>query len=445
MFKERYFKKRKELLNDNINPNNVKIIKDFLKFQEYKLKRNQGLSEVDERSYKTLYYYLTRLKNLNNWFDNKDWSKLTKKDITLVIDNLEDGIIKTKKNTRFADRSLYYQMMRGKLFKLVKKDSIARDILDEFSIKGRKDENQVRFITEDDFRNIVECVPKPIQKCLLWLAWDIGENINSLLELEKKDFKRQTNPDTNESEYLVILSKEKLKRSRTPRSELTNYPETTKYLDLILNNLKPTAKTISNKYIKNKKLSDSHSDDKLFKFKLGAARKFLKSAINKLDISCVEGQSITWKDFRSSMACHLLKNGWTTDEVNARLGHKPSSRMIDKYINYLALDRKIPKKKVYEGNLKRVELELEKSKEINKLQGLRIENLRKSEESFKEELVGLSTMFKAHLKFDKMGRWYDNAEQIVYNKKGYWKKGKKLYDSDRNEIKDKVLINKIRN
>jgi hypothetical protein len=80
------------------------------------------------------------------------------------------------------------------------------------------------------------------------------------------------------------------------------------------------------------------------------------------------------------MACDLLRKGWSSDEVNCRLGHKPSSRIIDRYINYLALDRSKPKKKVYESNLRKIEEDFEKQKEVNKLQGLRIETLKKEQE-----------------------------------------------------------------
>jgi len=48
------------------------------------------------------------------------------------------------------------------------------------------------------------------------------------------------------------------------------------------------------------------------------------------------------------MACDLLSKGWTTNEVNRRLGHKPSSREIDKYVNWLALDNRQPKRKFHE-------------------------------------------------------------------------------------------------
>lgn len=368
MFKERYLKQKESLLNDkSVNFNNKKIIEEFFKFLEYKLKRKNDLPEVDERSYKTLYFYVGRIRTLNIWFKNKDWKLLTEKEIKKLIDDLEDGKIKNKKGERFADRSLYYQMLQGKLFGLANKDDVARKILKDWSIKGRQDNNEVRFITEETFRKIVDNVIQPKQKVLLWLAFDIGENIGTLLELQKKDFITQQNEYSKEAEYLVVLQKEKLKRSRTPRSEITNYKESVLYLDEFL--------------------KDLEEEDKLFDFGITAAQQFFRRAVKKINAKCISrGQVVTLKDLRSSMACDLLMKGWTTDEVNARLGHKPSSRVIDKYINYLALDKNKPKVKVYQNNLAKLEAEIEEFKEKNKLQELRMQTFKTETEEYKNKL-----------------------------------------------------------
>jgi len=362
MYKEAYNKRKEKLLKDrSINSNNKEIIKKFFEWEEYKLKRKEGLSEVDERSYKTLYYYTGRIKNINIWFKGKAWEDLTKEEIKKLIDDLEDGKIVTKYGKRYSDRSLYYQMFQGKFFSFVGKNHIVRDMIEEFSITGRRDENHVRFIEEADFRKIVDCVKDPIQRGLCWVAYDYGENISSLIALESVDVKKGINTDSGDAEYMIIFSKEKLKRSRTPRSEINNYPETVKYLDLILENLKPTDKNVTNRFMKNKKLSSIHSENKLFKFGWKVAETFFRKAVERSGIRCMPGgERVTWKDLRSSMACDLLKKGWTCDEVNSRLGHKPSSRIIDRYVSYLALDRTRAKKKVYEGSLKKLEIDLEK-------------------------------------------------------------------------------------
>src|SRR3989344_2934268 len=168
--KERYIRRKGELFNNkSFNSNNKELIKKFLIFEEYKLKRKEGLTEVDERSYKTLSHYITRIKNLNQWLNNKTWADLTEEDIKKLIDDMEDGVIKNKKGKRHEDRSLYYQMFCGKFFGLIKKNHIARQIIEDFSIKGRDFNKQVRFIEEEQFRKIVDCTITPEQKCILWL------------------------------------------------------------------------------------------------------------------------------------------------------------------------------------------------------------------------------------------------------------------------------------
>jgi len=399
MFKDRYLINKEKLLNnEEFNSNNRETIKKFLEFEEYKLKRKEGLVEVDERSYKTLTHYITRIKKINEWFKNKDWSKLTEKDIKKLIDDLEDGIIKNKYGKRYEDRSVYYQMLQGKFFSLVKKSHIAKQIIEDFSIRGRDFSKQVRFIEEESFRKIVDCALTQEHRCLLWLAFDIGENIGTLLELTKDDVKRQVDSNTNEPEYLIILSKDKLKRSRTPRSELTNYKETVQYLDIVLKNLKPSTKRTSNKFVRGRRLSDIHSDDKLFKFGMKAADTFLKRAVEQAGVRVLPGgEQVTWKDLRSSMCCSLLKRGWSLEECNARLGHRPSSRVIDRYVNFLSLDRRKPKTKVYQSNLKKMEIELEKQKDLNKLQQIRFENLKNEQDKMKIEFKQLMSSSKVEL------------------------------------------------
>ena len=389
MFKDRYIIKKEQLLIDEaINIKNREVIKKFLEFQEYKLKRKQGFVEVDERSYKTLTHYTTRIKTLNKWFNNKDWTTLTEEDIKKLIDDLEDGVIKNKYGKRYEDRSLYYQMLQGKFFSLVDKNHIARKILEDFSIRGREFYKQVRFIEEESFRKILSCINNPIYLCLCWLAWDIGENIGTLLELEARDFQKEINPDTNEPEYLVILPKEKLKRSRTARSEITNHKETMEYLDIVLSNLKPASKKTSHIYNK----------DRLFKFGMKAAEKFFRRAIEMSGVRCMPGgEQVTWKTMRSSMCCDLLRKGWSTDECNSRLGHLPGSHTINFYANYLSLDRRKPKAKVHQSNLRKLEVELENQRESNKLQGLRVENLKKEQEQMKEDFKNQMTNFMLEL------------------------------------------------
>ena len=88
------------------------------------------------------------------------------------------------------------------------------------------------------------------------------------------------------------------------------------------------------------------------------------------------------------MACHLLKSGWTLDEVNARLGHKPSSREIDKYVNFLAINRHDTKKKLYDNDLRKMQDDLEERKKRETLYDTRIktqqEELKEMDQKLKD-------------------------------------------------------------
>jgi len=329
------------------------LFKEFFEYEEYKLKRMNGLDKLDEATYNTLGGYVQKLGNVNKWFKNKPWKELTKEDIKKVYDALEDGKIKNKMGQKIGDLKGYYgKIFKSKPFELAGKAEIVNEVMDFYK---RNDKQEVRFIEQETFKKIASVVIKPEHKFLIWLSFDIGENINTLIQLKKADFFRQINPNTKEAEYVVNLPKDKLKRTRQTRSEITNFKETVEFADIILQNLK---------------------DDELpFKFGYRQAKKFLDRAVKITNAKCIpKGQPVTWKDLRSSMACYLLKSSWSLDEVNARLGHKPSSREIDKYINFLAIKRHDTKKKLYDNDVRRLADEIEERKKMESLQTGRIKN-----------------------------------------------------------------------
>ena len=82
---------KEKLLNDSsICKENRKLFREFFDWEENKLKRINGLTALDESTYKTLCTYVTKFRNVNNWFANKPWVNLDKKDIKKVYDDLED-------------------------------------------------------------------------------------------------------------------------------------------------------------------------------------------------------------------------------------------------------------------------------------------------------------------------------------------------------------------
>ena len=363
--KKSYLRTKEQLLNNlEICKENRELFVRFFAVEEQKLKRKNGLASLDNSCYKTLISYTQRLKNVNNWFHNKPWKDITKLDIDRIYNDLEDGKIKNRRGYRFADRTSYYnKVFKSKPFQLAGKADLAREVI-EFSSNPRK---EVSFVNEETFLKMVSVLSKPTHLLLFWLAWDIGENINTLLQLSKKDFIRQINEDTKETEYLVNLPREKLKRSRQSRSEPTLYPETAKYADIVLSGLKES--------------------ELVFRFGYRQALKLMHNVAKKTGARCVPTNSrVSWKDLRSGMACHLLKSGWTIDEVNFRLGHKPSSKEIDAYVSYLAIDRRKPKKKLFDSNLQAIQNDLEEARKREKLYSERLRRQSEENELMKEEL-----------------------------------------------------------
>lgn len=321
----RYTNALKKMLEDpSTNTINRELLQQFFDHQEYKLKRMNGLQKLDEPCYITLYCYIIRFRNVLRWFDYKPLTEITEEDIKQVYDDLEDGKIRNQKGKPYASRADYYhKVFKGKLFRLAGKDGIARNVIEH----AKPHRKEVRFVREQGFRKLARHLRSPRNQLLVWLAWDYGENINAHLQLVPEDFRRQVDHETGEPEYRINYRPEILKRSRRPRSELSNYPETVDLLDEILPTIQP--------------------GQPIFTFGYRYAKKIIDGAAKRSRVVCEPtGNRVTWKDLRSGMACDLLNKGWTRDEVNARLGHAPSSDEIDKYINFLAIDQRKPKRKV---------------------------------------------------------------------------------------------------
>lgn len=372
-FKSTYERRKKELLsNEEICKENRDLFARFFEFEEHKLKRKNNLRELDNSAYKSLCYYICRFITINRWFNDKPWEFLTKEDISQVYNDLEDGKIKKKDGKPYTElrKGYYDKVIKSKPFEMAGKLEIAQEVI-QYSTSRPK---EVRFFTEETLRKLVDNTFKSRNRLLLWVGFDIGENVNSLIQLRKRDFTRQANPYTKEPEYMVNLRREILKRSRKARTEITNYRETVNLLDQELANLK--------------------DDDLVFDFGYYDAKDILNRAVARTGARCIpNGEHITWKDLRNSMACDLLKKGYTTDEVNARLGHKPSSDEIDVYVNFLAIDRHMPKKKVQQFEMEKLNDELNLIKEKEKLEAKRNEILQGQLRRQEEQLKEVSTQF----------------------------------------------------
>ncbi len=413
-FKERYEKGKTKLLKDRfVCKENRELFTKFFAWEEEKLKRINDLPEIDDSSYKTLHGYVNRFRNVNKWFENKPWKNLTLAEIKSVYRDLEDGKIKNRNGKRFEDRRSYYnKVFKSKPFKLAGKNEEVKQALEFFTDRRKK---EVRFVNEENFKKMISVLSRPQHFALFWLAWDIGENINSLLKLTKKNFKKQINRQTKEPEYLVYLPQNKLKRSRQSRSEPTLYQETVRYLDMVLQGL--------------------NDDNLIFPFGYRQALKIFDSAVKKSNAKCEPNSNKpSWKDLRSGMACYLFSQGWHSDDINLRLGHTISSRELDVYLNYMAQDRKRAKKILYNNNLEDVKNDLEEARQREKLHSNRLERQKEDIEQQRMKILKLENTMKDKVKFDDIAQNLFENEKVqeallqVMLKKGFGKQLMELAD-----------------
>lgn len=377
------------LNNPELITENKELYTRFFEEHEYRLKRINDLRTLDKGTYRTLYLYIQRFKNVEKWF-NKPLKDLTEADIKRVYDGLEEGTITRADGKPIECRSDYYdKVFKSKLFRMIDKDEIAKKVIEYRS----SEKKEVRFIEEKDFRKLLRYANSTQKQLLLWLAWDIGENINALLQLTKKDFYKEINPHTKEPEYRINLRREILKRSRKARSEITNYPETVELLDEVLGKIDDNAV--------------------LFDYDYANAKKIIDRITIKTDVKCIpNGEKPTWKDLRSGMACDLLKKGWSTDEVNARLGHRPSSDDIDKYVNFLAIDRHRPKKKVQQYEMEKLKQEIEDAKLREKSQQRETERIKQDfDAQLKAQREELLNLLKAPRVMEAVKRYKEKTKK----------------------------------
>ena len=354
-FKENYIRKKEKLLaSKKICEYNRKLFRKFFDWEERKLRRINNIREVDEKAYKTLYHYTSYFPNVNKWFKNKPWNKITKKEIEQVYNDLEDGKIKRKDGKPFMDRQSYYgKVFKSKPFALAGKDKLAIEII-QYTSKNNDDE--VSFLLIDDVKKNIDLVSNLTHKTFLQVCSDIGENPGSILKLIKRDCTRQINKDNNEPEYLINLRKEILKRSRTHRTEPTLFIETVNLLDLLL--------------------KDKKDDDLLFNFGDRQGEKIWSQCIKKTRSVCIPtGKKPSISILRKSIMCHLLNVvGWSESDIKGRLGHKPSSRVLDKYVSYFAINKYPAKKKVFDNDYRKLKDEMVQIKEVSKHHSIQLEN-----------------------------------------------------------------------
>jgi integrase len=301
-----------------IRPENKKLALAWMEFKEQELSDIYGTSaDARIRNAKTLYkQFTTYLSNVLYWFNHLDLKQLTENDLLTVYRNLEKKKLLSVQGKELSDitlKDIYMRVFKNGFFKFIHKDDIAHAI-----IKRKVASTQeVRFFELDTLKQITNAAELKSHRLAYWLLFDVGLEVSALVQLRKSNFELKKSKN-DEEYYIVHVPKEISKKGRRVRNNFVSFTETNQLLKNYL-----------------EKLRDS---DLLFNFEPHGIYRALMRLNEKYDFRVKPtGDQVSIKDFRSSCATHLLKQGWTTDEVKARLGHAPSSDEIDKYVNYLGL------------------------------------------------------------------------------------------------------------
>ncbi|MFH1607191.1 MAG: site-specific integrase [Nanoarchaeota archaeon] len=368
LYKEAY-KKLKS--NSNILPDNKKLILKWLDEKEENLKNQYGHDGYAKiRYYKTLMKEVTFMKQLDHLFKDKKLKDLTKEDIKYVYQGLEKGTIKSLKGNPLSEGSrqdYYKKVFKGGFFKFIGKSDFAKEI-----IKRRFEEHkEVRFFEFEDFQKMVKFSKSLDHSLFMWLALDAGVEMGAMLQILKSDFTKESDEVSNTKYWVLHVRKEISKKSRQKRDIYIYFNETSDLLSAYL----PT-------------LTD---DQRLFDWSPRNTYKFIKDYSNRANIKVKPGnEPISPKDFRSSCATYFLKQEWTTDQVKGRLGHSPSSKEIDRYVNYFGLNQAsfIRKKKQIDfGNYKEKYAEITEELKHIRLENRKLSNLEVTNSSLKQDML----------------------------------------------------------
>lgn len=343
---------------------NVKLAIEYLEHREDYLKKVNGTGDTARKRYfKTLGKEITYLQNVLYWFNKWNLKDLTKDNIEEVFNKIEEDKLRSIKGNSLKDntkKDYYSKVLKNGFFNFIKKDDLAKEVI----IRKFTTNEEVRFFEFETLIRLTKAQRYKDHELLLWLMFDTGVEINAILQLRKNDFSLEKT-ENNDDYYTLHVREEIGKKRRSVRNIFIYHNRTNELLNEILKGIGDT--------------------ENLFKFKWRNAYNIINETSKTLNLKLkTHNQYITPKDFRSSCATYFLKEGWTTDEIKARLGHKPSSSVIDRYVSYLSLDQQKLKKKKEEVDIKNYKEKYSQIAERNRQLEETIKSMNKDLENIKK-------------------------------------------------------------
>lgn len=296
---------------------NIPLAINYLRKREEYLQNVNGFEEyAQKRYYSTLDKELTYIQNVLMWFNKWNLKNLTKNNIKEVYEKLETGQLKGIRGNTLKEgtkKDYYSKVLKNGFFEFIGKNNLARQVI----LRKFSENADVRFFNYETLKKLAKAMRYKDHELLVWLLFDTGVEINALLELKKNDFSIEKS-EIGENYHILHMRQQISKKGRQTRNIDIWFERTNQLIFEHLETLQP--------------------NDNIFNFKWRNAYKFINETSKKLNLKLeTPNDYIKPKDFRSSCATFFISEGWTTDEVKARLGHKPSSTVIDRYANYKGL------------------------------------------------------------------------------------------------------------
>lgn len=312
---EKYKKALERLSNNKQLPQkNRELAVNWIKQKEESLQEEltkEQREETKHRRDKTLNKYCSLLTNICYWFP--DLKNINEQELKQFKEDFYNDKIKSIKGKILKEKRDYImKIIKSDFFKnYLEHKTIVEKV---FNGKTTKQTTPVEYITIEDFRKLIEKTRYDYQKAALYLLFFSGMRIGTLLNMKKKDLELKYNSKTKVSYYLCHIRKEYTK-SKEDRTIPIIEKECNEFIE---------------EYIK-----ELREEERLIPVSYTAIRNILRIVCEETKVRTKpNNKKPSIHILRKSTAMYLIDMGYSTDQIKAWLGHKPSSTVIDSYITY---------------------------------------------------------------------------------------------------------------
>lgn len=336
------------LADKTISESNKELCIAWLDEKETQLTEGLTLSQKQEKRLKyikTLSKYAGNLRNVARWFP--DLKNITKAELETVKKKLYNNeLLGTCGRPTTCASDYVRKLFKGdkSFFTFLGHEKITQEV---FKVSRRLEPSDVEFIRISDLQKICEHVSQFHIKTAFEVLFYSGLRIGELLNLRVDDIELKIGKNSKTPYYLIHV------RATTSKS---NTSRTIPLMDIgTIEHLQTF-------------LADKKDNVLVFPFSYTTYAKTLQDVCEKYKIYTQpypQHKKLPHiHTLRKSSTLYWLNQKYTSDQIKAFLGHKPSSTIIDVYLNYSGIDHEPKIESIQAEDLrgKREELEQREKK-----------------------------------------------------------------------------------